>query len=104
MTVSSQTGIVTNWSATGPAKPYAIVGISLVCFALLSLYTFSSPLLQQALIDVLGMQPQAVAQLIHSHSQSWWNYPAITALTAIFLWRLQEPLNWGKGSLILLSI
>lgn len=85
MTVSPQTGIVTNWSATGPAKPYAIVGISLVCLAFLSLYSLSGPLLQQALIDVLGMQPQAIARLSYSDTQSWWNYPAITLLTAIFL-------------------
>ncbi len=85
MAGSSPTGIVTNWSAAGPASPYAIVGISLICLVFLSLYSLSNPLLQQALIDVLGMQPQAIAELIHSDTVSWWNYPAITVLTAIFL-------------------
>jgi membrane associated rhomboid family serine protease len=85
LAVSSQTSIVTNWSASGPANPYAIVGISLICVVLLSLYSLSSPLLQQALIDTLGMQPQAIAELIHSEDRNWWNYPAVTVLTAIVL-------------------
>jgi len=81
----SNAGIVTNWSATGPSHPYAVVGISLVCVVLLSLYSLSGPLLQQALIDVLGMKPEAVAELIHSRTLGWWNYPAITVLSAVFL-------------------
>ncbi len=85
MASSSNIGIVTNWSAAGPANPYAIVSISLLCLVMLSLYSFSNPLLQQALIEVLGVNPQAVAKLIHSDTLGWWNYPAITVLTAVFV-------------------
>jgi len=115
---SANSGIVTNWSAAGPSNPYATVSISLLCVVMLSLYSLSSPLLQQALIDVLGMQPQAIAELIHSDTRSWWNYPAITAITAVFLhanwlhlagnlaylWVFGLPLESRLGSLPLLFI
>src|SRR5690606_9627567 len=36
-------------------------------------------------IDVLGMQPKAIAELLHADGLSWWNYPAVTVFTAVFL-------------------
>jgi len=115
---SSHTGIVTNWSAAGPTKPYAIVSISLLCLVMLSLYSLSSPMLQQALINMLGMNPQALSELIHSAPRGWWNYPAITALTGIFvhanwvhlagnlayLWVFGLPLESRLGSVSFLLI
>ena len=78
-------GIVTNWSQARPGQPYATVGISLLCLVLLVLYYLMSPIWQQALIDVGGMHPRAVAGLLFSPPGDWWNYPAITILSAIFL-------------------
>jgi len=78
-------GIVTNWSQTRPAHPYATVGISLLCVVLLGLYHLVSPILQQAMIDVGGMQPRAVSALLFRPPGGWWAYPAITVLSAIFL-------------------
>jgi len=78
-------GIVTNWSDSRPGHPYATVGISLLCVALLALYYSMSPIWQQAMIDVAGMHPQEVGALLYRPPGFWWNYPAITVLTAIFL-------------------
>ena len=118
MAGTPDSGIVTNWSAAGPANPYAVVGISLLCLVMLSLYSFSSPLLQQGLIEVLGMQPQGVADWFRSSSAAWWHYPAITVLTAIFLhanwlhlagnlaflWVFGLPLESRMGSMPLLFV
>jgi len=77
--------IVTNWSEARPARPYATVGISLVCLILLVIYYFVSPILQQAMIEVGGMQPGAVSALLFQSPGQWMKYPAITVLSAIFL-------------------
>lgn len=83
MTVNS--GIVTHWTDGRPAQPYATVGISLTCIALLGLYFLVGPRLQQAMIELAGMQPSSVTVLFGQPLHSWWNYPAVTLLSAIFL-------------------
>jgi membrane associated rhomboid family serine protease len=42
-------------------------------------------MLQQVIIDLGGMQPRTVSSLILLPAGNWWNYPAITVLSAIFL-------------------
>ena len=78
-------GIVTNWSESRAGRPYATVGFSLICVVLLTLYFLISPILQQAMIDLGGMQPRAVSALLFQSPGNWWNYPAWTLLSAIFL-------------------
>jgi membrane associated rhomboid family serine protease len=78
-------GIVTHWTDGRPARPYATVGISLACIALLGLYFLVGPRLQQAMIELAGMQPSSVTVLFGQPLHSWWNYPAVTLLSAIFL-------------------
>jgi len=78
-------GIVTNWSEARPGRPYATVGISLVCVTLLALYYLVTPMMQQALIELGGMQPRTVSVLILLPPGNWWDYPAITVFSAIFL-------------------
>jgi membrane associated rhomboid family serine protease len=118
LAISFHSGIVTNWSAGGPANPYGVVGVSLLCLVTLLLYSFSGPMLQQALIDMLGMNPQALANQISSEQQNWWSYPAVTVLTAVFvhanwvhlagnlayLWVFGLPLESRLGSVPLLLI
>jgi len=77
--------IVTNWSETRSGRPYATVGISLVCVMLLGVYFLVSPMLQQGMIEVGGMQPRAVSALLFQSAGQWLNYPAVTILSAIFL-------------------
>lgn len=78
-------GIVTNWTDVRPVRPYATVGIALLCIALLCLYFLAGPQLQQAMIETVGMQPSSVALLFGQPLHSWWNYPAVTLLSAVFL-------------------
>lgn len=58
---------------------------SLLCVILLILYFLVPPIVQQAIIDVGGMQPRAVSALLYQSPGLWWNYPAVTVLSAIFL-------------------
>lgn len=78
-------GIVTNWSESRPGQPYATVGISLLCLVLVALYFAISPLMQQVMIEIAGMQPRSVSALFFQSPGNWWNYPGATVLTAIFL-------------------
>lgn len=78
-------GIVTNWTDARPVRPYATVGISLACIALLALYFLVDPLLQQAMIELAGMQPSSVALMFDRPLHAWWRYPAPTLLSAVLL-------------------
>lgn len=78
-------GIVTNWTDTRPVRPYATVVISLLCLALLGVYFAVGPRLQQVMIELGGMQPSDVAVVLDRPLQAWFNYPAATLLTAVFL-------------------
>jgi membrane associated rhomboid family serine protease len=78
-------GIVTNWSVGPPHPPYVTIGISLVCGFALLIYSGLSPLLQQAMIDILGMRPSAVSQLLAGEIGSWWNLTALSILAALFV-------------------
>ena len=78
-------GIVTNWSVGTPHPPYVTIGISLLCVFALLVYSGLSPLLQQAMIDVLGMRPAAIDQLLEQNLRSWWDVPALSLVTALFV-------------------
>ena len=78
-------GIVTNWSAGPPHSPYVTIGISLLCGFSLLLYSGLSPLLQQAMIDVLGMRPSTLSRLLEHDISSWWNATALGIFTALFV-------------------
>lgn len=78
-------GILTNWTDTRLVRPYATVGIALVCIVLLCVYFLVGPRVQQAMIELVGMQPSSVAMLFGRPLHSWWNYPAVTLLSAVFL-------------------
>ena len=78
-------GIVTNWSVGPPHPPYATIGISLLCAFSLLLYASLSPLLQQAMIDVLGMRPAGLAQMLHRDPGFRWNLTAMSMLSALFV-------------------
>ena len=77
--------IVTNWSVGPPHPPYVTIGISLLCLFSLLVYSGLSPLLQQAMIDVLGMRPAAIDQLLEKNLRSWWDVPALSLVTALFV-------------------
>jgi len=77
--------IVTNWSVGPPHPPYVTIAISLLCVFSLLVYSGLSPLLQQAMIDVLGMRPAAIDQLLDKSPGSWWEVSALSLVTALFV-------------------
>jgi len=78
-------GIVTNWSVGPPHAPYVTIGISLLCGLFLVLYSGLNPMMQQAMIDILGMRPAAVSGLIEQEFGSWWNMTALSVASALFV-------------------
>lgn len=78
-------GIVTNWSIGPPLPPYVTVAISLGCVLLLLVYSSLSPLMQQAMIEILGMRPSGLSQLLAQDFGAWWDMTALTVVTALFV-------------------
>jgi membrane associated rhomboid family serine protease len=77
--------IVTNWSKGAPHAPFVTVGISLICLSSLLIYSSLSPMMQQAMIDILGMTPSVIAGLLEGPLGAWWNLSAAGVVTALFV-------------------
>jgi membrane associated rhomboid family serine protease len=78
-------GIVTNWSENPPHPPFVTISISLLCIFALFIYTGLSPVMQQAMIDVGGMQPSSISALLGESPASWWNISALSVVTSLFI-------------------
>jgi membrane associated rhomboid family serine protease len=78
-------GIVTNWSESSPHPPFVTISISLLCIFALLIYTGLSPVMQQAMIDVGGMQALATSELLGKGLASWWNISALSVVTSLFI-------------------
>ena len=78
-------GIVTNWSESPPHPPFVTIGISLICLFFLLVYSGLSPVMQQVMIDVIGMQPSVVAALLHRSISTWWDISLLSVVTALFV-------------------
>jgi len=77
--------IVTHWSVDRPYAPYVTIGISLICIFSLILYSGLSPLMQQVMIEILGMRPAALWQLLEQDVWSWSDATALSLITALFV-------------------
>jgi membrane associated rhomboid family serine protease len=80
-----QHGIVSQWGDKRPARPYSTVGIALICVLLLVLYSLLSPVMQQVLIEVAGMQPARVHALFGLPFGDWWTPELLTLFSALFI-------------------
>ncbi len=78
-------GIVTNWSENPPHPPFVTIGISLVCILALLIYTGLSPVMQQAMIEMGGMQPSSISALLGQNAASWWDVSALSLATSLFI-------------------
>ena len=78
-------GIVTNWSESPPHPPFVTIGISLVSLFILRVYFGLSPVMQQVMIEVIGMQPSEVAALFHQPISTWWDISLLSPVTALFV-------------------
>jgi membrane associated rhomboid family serine protease len=78
-------GIVTNWSGNPPHPPFVTISISLLCIFALLVYLSLSPVMQQAMIDVGGMQPSTSSVILGEGPSSWWSLSALTVVTSLFV-------------------
>jgi membrane associated rhomboid family serine protease len=78
-------GIVTNWSENPPHPPFVTISISLLCIFALFIYIGLSPVMQQAMIEVGGMQPSSISALLSQGPTSWWNMSALSVVTSLFI-------------------
>jgi len=78
-------GIVTNWSESPPHPPFATVAISLICLFAFLVYARLSPVMQQVMIEVVGVRPAALAILLESRFAAWWDLSALTVVTSLFI-------------------
>jgi membrane associated rhomboid family serine protease len=78
-------GIVTNWSENPPHPPFVTISISLLCVFALFVYSGLSPMMQQVMIDVGGMQPSYIAALLGEGPGSWWSISALSVVTSLFV-------------------
>jgi membrane associated rhomboid family serine protease len=78
-------GIVSNWSESRPGHPFVTVSISLLCLFTLVVYSGLSPVMQQAMIDLGGMRPSVIASLLAGEFTDWWDFAAVTVLSAVFI-------------------
>jgi membrane associated rhomboid family serine protease len=78
-------GIVTNWSENPPHPPFVTISISLLCIFALFIYTGLSPVMQQAMIDVGGMQPSSISALLGESPASWWQISVLSVVTSLFI-------------------
>jgi membrane associated rhomboid family serine protease len=94
------------------------IGISLLCGFSLLLYSSLSPLLQQAMIDILGMRPAAISRLMENPIRTWWDVRALGVFTALFvhaswlhllgnlayLWVFGIKVEQALGSVVMLTV
>jgi membrane associated rhomboid family serine protease len=78
-------GIVTNWSENPPHPPFVTIGISLLSIFALFIYTGLSPVMQQAMIEVGGMQPSSISALLSRSPALWWDISALSVVTSLFI-------------------
>jgi len=78
-------GIVTNWSENPPHPPFVTIGISLLSIFALFIYTGLSPVMQQAMIEVGGMQPSSISALLGKSPAFWWDISALSVVTSLFI-------------------
>ena len=78
-------GIVTNWSENPPHPPFVTISISLLCIFALLMYSGLSPVMQQAMIEVGGMQPSSISALLGESPASWWDISALSVVTSLFI-------------------
>ena len=79
--------LISHWPerAPHPHPPFATIGFSLLCVFLYVVYAGLTPLMQQALIEMGGMQPAVVSSVVGLSPASWWTAPALSLFTALLL-------------------
>ncbi|MGA0264397.1 MAG: rhomboid family intramembrane serine protease [Lysobacterales bacterium] len=77
--------IVTNWSRKPPTTPWVMLAISFLCLFFALMYSFATPLAQQALIDVLGAVPARTSAMLSLPLTDWVGNGMLSLVASLFL-------------------
>ena len=93
-------GVVSHGSGSPAHPPYATIALTLLCLFLHLSYSSLSPILQQALIDMGGMQPSLTAALLRQPIPTWWSPEALL----VYLWVFGIKVEQRLGSIATLAV
>lgn len=77
--------LATGFADRRSRAPLATAGIALLLVLAYVVYEGLPPLLQQGVIDVLGMQPDAVSEMLRDPFSPGWMAPVVSLFTALFI-------------------
>ena len=106
-------GIVTNWSKTPPRFPWVTLTLFLFCTGVKLLHSGMSPLAQNAMLELGGVLPNQLVEILHRPLAGWADSQLLTLISALFihtswlhllgnmvyLWVFGMPLERRLGSL-----
>jgi membrane associated rhomboid family serine protease len=106
-------GIVTNWSKAPPRFPWVTLTLFLFCTGVKLLHSGLSPLAQNAMLELGGVLPNQLAEILQRPFAGWADYQLLTLISALFihtswlhllgnmvyLWVFGMPLERRLGSL-----
>ncbi len=79
------TGIVTNWSKSSPRFPWVTLTIFLFCTGAKLLHSGMSPLTQNAMLELGGVLPNQLAQILFQSEGGWTDHQVLTLFSALFI-------------------
>ena len=77
--------IVTNWSRTGPRFPWVTLTLFLVCVMAMVLRSVLPPLAQQAMLELGGVLPNRIVEVLDYPVSAWADYQLLTLFSALFI-------------------
>jgi membrane associated rhomboid family serine protease len=77
--------IVTNWSKAPPRFPWATLTLFLVCITAKLLHSTVSPLTQSTMLELGGVLPNQIVQILDSAPGNWIETGLLTLVSALFL-------------------
>ena len=106
-------GIVTNWSKAPPRFPWVTLTLFLFCTGVKLLHSGLSPLAQNAMLELGGVLPNQLVQILQRPLAAWADSQLLTLISALFihtswlhllgnmvyLWVFGMPLERRLGSL-----
>jgi len=78
-------GIVTNWSKTAPRFPWVTLTLFLLCVMTMLLHSVLPPLAQNAMLEVGGVLPYRVVEVLNFPASEWLDYQLLTLFFALFI-------------------
>ena len=78
-------GIVTNWSKSTPRFPWVTLFLFLFCTGVKLLHSGTTPLAQNAMLELGGVLPSQLAPIFNRPLSDWADYQLLTLVSALFI-------------------